>query len=81
MHEVISNGNKESAKMRETLAKAGIADDQLRQLLAPIEPLRLAHRYDRKNTWLYTASRDQIVPPQHAAALRIAAGLARIIHG
>ena len=41
----------------------------------PIEPTRLAHRYDKKNVWLYTASRDQVVPPRHAEALRQAAGL------
>jgi hypothetical protein len=37
--------------------------------------LRLAHRYDKRNVWLYTASQDQIVPPEHAEALRKAAGL------
>ena len=77
LYELISNGNREAGKLREMLEKVGYTGDKLKQLVAPIEPLRLAHRYDKKNTWLYTASRDQVVPPQHAEALRIAAGLDR----
>ena len=75
LYEVVVNGKREAGKLRETLAAAGITGDQLKRLFAPIEPLRLAHRYDRKNTWLYTASQDQVVPPEHATALRKAAGL------
>ena len=75
LYELVTNGNREAGKLREKLAEAGIAGDKLKQLFAPIEPLRLAHRYDQKNTWLYTANRDQVVPPHHAEALRKAAGL------
>ena len=75
LYEVISNGKREAAKFREMLAKGGYTDEKLRALVAPIEPLRLAHRFDRKNTWLYTANQDQVIPPQHAEALRKAAGL------
>lgn len=75
LYNVVANGNREAGKMREDLAKAGFTGDKLKQLFAGIEPLRLAHRYDRKNTWLYTANRDQVIPPKHATELRIAAGL------
>jgi hypothetical protein len=75
LYELISNGNREAGKLREMLGKAGFTGDKLKELVAPIEPLRLAHRYDKKNTWLYTADHDQVVPPQHAEALRKAAGL------
>lgn len=75
LYELITKGNREAAEMREKLAAAGYEGDKLKALVAPIEPLRLAHRYDKKNTWLYTADRDQIVPPEHAEALRKAAGL------
>lgn len=75
LYELITNGNREAAEMREMLKKGGYTGDKLKELVAPIEPLRVAHRYDKKNTWLYTASRDQIVPPKHAEALRVAAGL------
>ena len=75
LYELVTNGNREAGKMRDDLATAGFTGDKLKQLFASIEPLRLAHRYDRKNTWLYTANRDQVVPPQHATELRKAAGL------
>jgi dienelactone hydrolase len=75
LYELVINGNREAGRMREDLAQAGFTGDKLKQLFASIEPIRLAHRYDRKNTWLYTANRDQVVPPQHATALRKAAGL------
>ncbi|WP_397569601.1 alpha/beta hydrolase family protein [Schlesneria sp. T3-172] len=75
LYELVLNGKREAGKLRETLAEAGIQGDQLKELFAPIEPIRLAHRYDRNNTWLYTASQDQVVPPHHAEALRKAAGL------
>jgi dienelactone hydrolase len=75
LFELVENGNREAGKMREDLAKAGFTGEKLKQLFASIEPLRLAHRYDRQNTWLYTANRDQVVPPKHAAELRKAAGL------
>jgi dienelactone hydrolase len=75
LFELISNGQREAGKFREMFAKGGFTDEKLKALLAPIEPLRLAHRYDKKNTWLYTASRDQVVPPKHAEQLRKAAGL------
>ena len=75
LFELVSNGNREAGKLRDKLAEAGFTGDKLKQLLAPIEPLRLAHRYDAKNTWLYTANRDQVVPPRHAEELRIAGGI------
>ena len=75
LYELVTNGNREAGKMRDDLAQAGFTGEKLKQLFAGIEPLRLAHRYDRQNTWLYTANRDQVVPPHHATALRKAAGL------
>ena len=75
LYEVINNGTREAGKMREMLAQAGYTGEKLRDLVAPIEPLRLAHRYDKKNTWLYTASKDQVIPPERAKELRLAAGL------
>lgn len=75
LYEVISSGEREAGKMREMLAKGGYTGEKLRELVAPIEPLRLAHRYNKQNTWLYTASRDQVIPPERAKELRLAAGL------
>ena len=75
LFELVTNGNREAGKMRDDLARAGYTGEKLKRLFSSIEPLRLAHRYDKKNTWLYTANRDQVVPPQHATELRKAAGL------
>jgi len=75
LHELIANGKREAGKFRDMLAKGGYSGEKLKTLLAPVEPMRLAHRFDKKNTWLYTANRDQVIPPHHAAALRKAAGL------
>lgn len=75
LYHVIANGVREAGQMREMLAKGGYTGEKLRQLVAPIEPLRVAHRYDRRNTWIYTASRDQVIPPARATELRLAAGL------
>ena len=75
LYEVINNGKREAGKMREMLAQGGYTGEKLRELVAPIEPLRLAHRYDKQNTWLYTASHDQVIPPERAKELRLAAGL------
>lgn len=75
LYELITNGQREAGTFREMMEKGGYSGEKLRAVLAPIEPLRLAHRYDPKNTWLYTASRDQVVPPKHAEQLRNAAGL------
>ena len=75
LYELITNGKREAGKMREMLAEGGYTGEKLRQLVAPIEPLRLAHRFDRNTTWLYTAVNDQVVPPHHAEALCKAAGL------
>ncbi len=73
LFELVANGQREAGRLRDDLAKAGFTGEKLKQLLAPIEPLRLAHRMDPGNTWLYTANRDQVVPPQHATELREAA--------
>ena len=75
LYELIMNGQREAGKFREMMEKGGYTGDKLKAVLAPIEPLRLAHRFDPKNTWLYTASHDQVVPPKHAEQLRKAAGL------
>jgi hypothetical protein len=75
LYEVIMNGSKETKKIKEMIAEAKVPDDKVREILATIEPLRLAHRYNRQKTWIYTASRDQIVPPRHAHQLLEAAGL------
>ena len=72
---LVSNGQREAGKLREMLAEAGYTGDKLRDLFAQVEPLRLAHRLDPQTTWLFSATRDQVVPPPHAFKLAEAAKL------
>lgn len=75
LYELVSNGQREAGKLRDMLAEAGYTGDKLRELFAVVEPLRLAHRLDPKTTWMYSATRDQVVPPTHAQQLARAAQL------
>ncbi len=80
LYDVIQQGGKDAAKMREELAEAGYRGDKLKALLDPIEPTRIAHRLDPDRTWLYTAQFDTVVPPRNAAILAQAAGLDQSHH-
>jgi dienelactone hydrolase len=75
LYELVANGKREAGKLREMLAEAGYSGDKLRDLFAQVEPNRLAHRLDKEHTWLYSATRDQVVPPAHAFSFAKAAGL------
>lgn len=75
LFELIENGEKDAAKVREELAAAGLTGDKLKKLAAAIEPMRLAHRLDRERTWLFSGMFDKVVPPVHSLALAQAARL------
>jgi dienelactone hydrolase len=75
LHEVIEQGARDSAKLRERLKAAGIEGDKLRTLTRVVEPLRLAHRIDPHSTWLYSGRLDDVVPPASSRALAVAAHL------
>ncbi|WP_437202456.1 alpha/beta hydrolase family protein [Planctomicrobium sp. SH664] len=74
---VIQKGEREAKELREKLEKAGIGEEELRELVWRIEPNRLAHRLDPQRTWLYSGIFDQIVPIQNA---REFARLAKLDH-
>ncbi len=80
LYGLVSNGQREAGKLREMLAEAGYTGDKLRDLFAQVEPLRLAHRLDPQTTWLFSATRDQVVPPAHAVKLAEAAKLTKDHH-
>lgn len=73
--EVVENGSKDAAKVRTNLQAMGISGDQIRELIRPIEPLRLSHRIDAENTWLYSGKYDDVVPPSSSLALAKSATL------
>ncbi len=76
LYGLMQNGAKEAAELRDRLAKAGFTGDKLRDLMARIEPTRLASRLNPARTWLYSAEQDQVVPMANALAFKQAAGLA-----
>ena len=80
LHGLVTNGQREAGQLREMLAEAGYTGDKLRAMLDQVEPLRLAHRLGAERTWLYSATRDQVVPPQHAMKLAAAAHLTEDHH-
>ncbi|MCA9120330.1 MAG: hypothetical protein H6822_10130 [Planctomycetaceae bacterium] len=77
---VIQNGQRDAAKFREELAKAGLIGEKLEAAVATIEPLRIAHRLDPATTWLYSAQFDTVVPPANSYLLAKTARLAPSHH-
>lgn len=75
LHEVVLNGTKDAANIRDKLAAAGVTEQQIKNFARLVEPLRLAHRIDPQQTWLYSAKYDEVVPPQCSLALATAAKL------
>lgn len=75
LDQVVLNGKKDAAKIREKLSSLGITDDQIVDLARPIEPLRLAHRIRPETTWLYNGMFDDVVPRESSYALATAAKL------
>ncbi len=75
LHEVVLNGAKDAAKVRERLQTIGVDGDKVRELAYPVEPLRVAHRLNPETTWLYSGKYDDVVPPACSHALAKAARL------
>ncbi len=75
LYDLLQNGEKDAAKVREKLAEAGLSGERLRSLAWKIEPTRVAHRLDPQRTWLYSGSFDRVVPLKNAIALAKAASL------
>ncbi len=80
LYDVIQNGQRDSAKVRERLEKAGLTGEKLKSLVNHIEPNRIAHRYNAHRTWLYSGTRDTVVPPTSSESLAKAAGLTKMHH-
>ncbi len=80
LYDLIQNGKKDAAKVRERLEQAGLKGEELRQLTLIVEPTRVAHRLDPERTWLYSGVFDTVVPPKNALALANAAKLTKPHH-
>ena len=75
LHDVVLQGKRDAAKVRQRLESIGVTADQIRDLARPVEPLRLAHRLNPGATWLYSGKYDDVVPPACSKALVEAAQL------
>lgn len=75
LFQVMNNGDREAAQLRQRMEAAGYTGEKLRELAAVVEPTRLAHRLNPDATWMYTAKDDQVVPWECAVALKQAAKL------
>jgi dienelactone hydrolase len=73
--DVILNGGKDAARIRVRLEKAGVTAQQIKDLSRLIEPMRLACRVDPARTWLFSGTRDEVVPPACSVAFAKAARL------
>ena len=75
LYDLFQKGEKDTAKVRREFEQAGVTGQELKALLWTVEPTRVAHRLDRKRTWLYSATFDRVVPFANALALAESAGL------
>lgn len=75
LYGVLSQGKRDAAKVREALLGEDQNEQQMREMLNRIEPLRLAHRMDSEHVWLYSGRFDDVVPPKNSDLLAEAANL------
>lgn len=80
LYETLAGGKRDAAKVRAELVKAGLSDEQIREGLSSIEPLRLAHRLNPESTWVFSGVFDTVVPPASSQMLASAAGLDQSHH-
>jgi dienelactone hydrolase len=69
LHQVVLHGAKDAARMHKRLTAAGLSDEQIKELAQQVEPLRLAKRINPAETWLYSGTFDDVVPPSCSLAL------------
>lgn len=74
-YDILQTGQKDTAKLRQKFADAGYEGERLKELLSPVESLRIAHRLDPERTWMYSARDDEVVPIRNARLLAATAGL------
>jgi len=75
LEDVIFKGERDAATLRRQLKVAGVSDAEIRAAVHTIEPLRLAHRTNASNVWLFSANKDEVVPPACSTAFAKAANL------
>lgn len=71
----LTHGLHDALYLRQALERKGYHGETLRDLLEPVEPLRVAHRLNPARTWLISASDDVTIPKASSDALARAVGL------
>ncbi|MFC1708361.1 alpha/beta hydrolase family protein [Planctomycetota bacterium] len=66
---ILCHPSGETRKVRKILKERKIDVHTLRRTLAPIEPLRFAHRIDPRGVLMLNGRRDEVVPPATTEAL------------
>lgn len=75
LHGVLTKGAKDAQKTLERLRSSGVRDEDLKELLYQVEPLRIADRIAPEHTWLFSGKFDRVVPPEHSRLLAEKIGL------
>jgi dienelactone hydrolase len=75
IYSVLMNGQRDAVKVRAEFQKSGLTDEELKNLISSIEPLRLAHRIKANQTWLYSGAFDEVVPLKNSERFAAAAKL------
>jgi dienelactone hydrolase len=75
---MLLNGQRDAAAIRNGLLAHGYTKDRIARESLAVEPLRLARRVAADSCWLFSGSKDEVVPPrcsrEFAAAARLPAG-------
>ena len=74
IHEVLTTGSRETRKLQQRFAESGVSGDQLKDFLAPIDPITFAHRLKPCDVMMFNMTGDEVVPASTAKALAAAAG-------
>lgn len=77
---VLHNGRADAARVRELAYRTGYSDDELRRVLAMVDPRHVAHRLNPQRTWLYSAAGDQVIPRHNSDLLAATIGLTQGHH-
>lgn len=75
LHGVLTKGEKDARKTLDRLRSSGVRDEDLKDLLYQVEPLRIADRIAPEHTWLFSGKLDRVVPPEHSRMLAEKIGL------
>lgn len=68
------HGARETRRIREACNAKGITQQELAELLRPVDPLTFASRIAPANCLMINASKDEVIPPATTLALRKAIG-------